>query len=218
MADDGTGGGNADGDKGGDDKKGDAGDDKTDDKKADDKKSDTEGRITVLAREKKELEDKLAAIDAEKKAAADAKLLEEGNFKKLLEDKDTELTRISGEHTGLKSKVEAYEALAKDQIAASVKAIGDKEKQKTVTDMLEGKPIEEQIKMLPKLLRLVGEQSSSFGGPIHESANKGDKTEDSAKQKRFDELLVKATAGSLTPQERQEKDKLAKELSQFLKS
>jgi hypothetical protein len=39
-----------------------------------------EGRITVLVREKKELEDQLAAIQTEKKNAAEAKLEEDGKL------------------------------------------------------------------------------------------------------------------------------------------
>jgi hypothetical protein len=213
LADDGAGGGDADGDKGeGDQSKGDDGDKKKGDKKKPDS-SDTEGRITVLAREKQELQEKLAKIEADKKAEADKKLLEEGKLSQVLEGKTKELDTLTGEHTSLKEKLAKYEGYATKQIKDSIKAIGDKEKQKTAEAMLEGKAPEEQLALLPNILALVGAQATSFGGTAPASTKTPDKNELDVKKARHKELITKTTAGTITGSERGELHRLGFELS-----
>lgn len=175
---------------------------------------DTEGRITVLAREKKELEDKLAAIESEKKLAAENKLKEEGKLQELLSQREKDLAELSGTTTSMKSKLEAYEKLATEQVETALKSITDKEKQKTVKDMLEGKPVEEQVTMLPKLLALVGQPAASFGGPTPTSTTTPGKTDLSVKKARHAELVEKTKKLTISGAERGELHRLSIELSE----
>ncbi len=172
MADDSNGGGDAD--------KGDKGDDKGDgaggdqDKGKDDKKKpdDTEGRITQLAKEKKELEKKLKdREDADKKAAEDA-LAQKGEHEKLAQQREEERNAAQKERDEAKQALAEYEEMATGQIEASLKTITDAEKKKAVQSMLEGLSVREQMKKLPELMKLAGASAPTFGG----STPKGDKT------------------------------------------
>ncbi|MDB5344252.1 MAG: hypothetical protein JWP89_2629 [Schlesneria sp.] len=177
------------------------------------KPPETEGRITELARKNKELQDQLDKIATDKKAADDAKLKEEGKLQELLTQKEKALEELNGTSTSMKTKLDNYEKLAQEQVDSTLKAITDKEKQKTVKDMLEGKPIEEQIAMMPKLLALVGQTAANFGGATPTSTTSPDKTDLSVKRSRHAELIDKTKKGTITGAERGEMHRIQTELS-----
>ncbi len=186
---------------------------------ADKAKNDTEGRITKLVEERNEARKKLKEYEDRDKAAEDEKAKKKGEYEKLLGERDTALKTLTEQAEGTKKQVEAYEKVLNGQLDAALKGISDDAKRKTVEKLLDGKPLADKVALLPEVLQAVGAQSSgSFGGATMAGNNDAKKTDKETKQKRFDELLLKATREKLTPQEKQEKDKLAKELTEALKT
>lgn len=183
------------------------------------KPEDTEGRITQLVSELKDLKQWKKDREKADKDADDEKLRKKGEYETLLSERDTTITTLTGERDTAAGKLAKYEADAQKRIDDSLKSITDAEKQKSAKAMLEGRALEDQIALLPDVMKLTGGSASNFGGPTPPSNLKPETTDEAGKQKRFDELLVKQVKeGKLSPQEQQEKEKLAKELSTFLKS
>lgn len=213
MADDGAGGGNAGGDQGkGDQGKGDGGDQG---KKP--TPDDTQGRITDLdtklkaeREEKKALAAKLKEYEDAKKAEEDEKAKKKGDYEKLLADRDGQVSTLTGEKDALAAKLAKYEEHATKQIEDSLKAITDADKQKSAKAMLEGRSLEDQVALLPEVLKLAGSAApSGFGGPTPQSTTTPSQTEVAQKEARYEELLNKPQK---TPQERNEMHRLMGEL------
>lgn len=176
----------------------------------DKKGKETEGRISDLTSQIKELRTKLQEKeDAEKKAEED-QMKKKGELQKLLDTKEKELAGLTETSTSQKTKLEAYEAIAAEQVSKALESIKDEERRADAQELLEGRDLAEQFKLLPKLLKLAGTEKAGFGNPSPTGTQTPGQTDVATKKARYAELLGK---GSLSPQERVEKNRLMNELS-----
>lgn len=145
------------------------------------------------------------------KLAEDDKAKKKGDYEKLLKERDDKLAAIEGEHGTAKSQLEAYEKVLKGQLESSLKAITDEPKRKTVEKLLEGKPLADQVALLPEVLQAIGASVPvAFGGPTPTGGKTPSATELEQKEKRYEELLAK---GNPLPAEKKERYDLMIELS-----
>jgi len=205
------------GEGGGDDKGGEGGDkkppeggDKGDGEKGKQKPDDSEGRISELAKQNKELKAAIKAREDADKAAEDDKAKKKGDYEKLLSERDAELADERKVKTDYEAKLAKYEADAQKRIDEGLKGITDAERQKSAKAMLEGRTLEDQVALLPEVMKLAGAAASTFGAATPESKIQGAPLD--AKKTRFAELNEKQKKSPLTPQERFEKNTLMVEL------
>lgn len=181
------------------------------------KADDTEGRISQLAKENKELKEWKKEQERLKKEEEDKKLQESGEHQKLAEQYKTESATEKAAREAAEARATKFETLMKKQIEDQLAAITDKEKKVKITALLGDKPVEEQMEMLPNILGLMGVAPTSFGGPTPTSTTTPDKTDLSVKKARHAELVKKAADGTATGSERGELHRLGFELSAELR-
>lgn len=175
------------------------------------KGGETEGRISELVKEKKELEKKLKEIEDGKKKAAEDELKKKGELQTLLDSKEKELANLSGLTEQQKATLETYESIAKEQVEKALEAIKDEERRKDAQQLLEGRSVAEQFKLIPTVMKLAGvEQKAGFGNSTPSGTQSPGQSDVATKKARYSELLGK---GSLSPQERVEMNRLMNELS-----
>ncbi len=213
MADDGSGGGEADADKAGgekDQKKADAGD--KGNKKKDDKADDTEGRISTLVTDRDTWKKKAQDYEEAEKKRKEDEAKAQGKHEELANQFASERDTAAKERDDAKAAVQEYEEMATSQIEASLKTITDEEKRKSAKAMLDGLSVREQYKRLPEIMKLVGGTAAPFGGATPASTKDPDNTSVDAKQARYTDLLNKKEP--LTPTENAEFNRLMKELQE----
>lgn len=177
---------------------------------ADKSKDDTEGRISKLVEERNELRKwKKEKEEAEKKAEEE-RLAKKGEHETLAKQREAERDTEKKAREEAEAKLAKYEEDAKKRIKAGLDSITDADRRKAAEKMLAGRATEDQIELLPEVMKLAGAAApAGFGGPTPT----GDKTpsalETDQKQKRFNELLAKR---DMTPEERSEFHRLTNDL------
>ena len=172
---------------------------------------DHEGRISELAKANKELKAQLKAIEDAKKSDEDAKLLKKGEYETLLKERNDKLSALETEHGTAKQQLEAYEKVLKAQLDTALKGVADEKKRETVKKLIDGKPLADQVALLPEVLAAMGTAPSTFGTPTPATAPQGQALDQ--KKGRFAELIAKEQKKEpLSPRERLEKHNLMAEL------
>lgn len=182
------------------------------------KKNSAESRIEALVddrnkeREAREAaEAKLKEYEDAKKADDEQQLKEDGKLKELLEAKESELSETTASKETLQQKVDAYEAIATEQITSALESIDDEDRRKDAESLLDGRDLSEQFKLIPTILKLAGkEANNSFGTSTPSSSTSPGKEDIEQKKARYQELLEKE---NLSPKEQNEKNNLMFDLS-----
>lgn len=179
------------------------------------KPDDTEGRISALVADNKELKKQLKEFLDAKKKAEDGKLIEDGKLKELLDTKEKDLSTATTERDTLKEQLSGYEKAVKGHVKKSLEGIKDEKKRAAVEKLLEGRTPAAQMNLLPEAMELAGTTSTSFGGPTPQGGDP--KTTKEQKEARFAELNLKMMKGEkLTPPEERDHQKLMLELSSYI--
>lgn len=112
-------------------------------------------------REKRQaLQEKLDAMEAEKKSAAQKQAEEEGKFKELYESTKTELEAKDGEIKSLTEKMASYEESIQEGIKTAASQIKSEEDRELFMDSLKGKNPAEQQALVPRLLQKFGTKAN----------------------------------------------------------
>lgn len=93
------------------------------------------------------LQDKLSKYEADEKLRNDEKLKADGDYQKLLSEKEAEIASLKGSH----EKLSTYETRVQERITKDLEKIPEEERA-LVAELLEGKSILDQSELLPKLL------------------------------------------------------------------
>lgn len=99
-----------------------------------------------------------------------------GEFQKLFEDKKAELETLTSEHDNTKEINSRYEEFFKAEFEKSLQKI-PKEKQETISLLLDGKTDFEKFSLLPKILSEFFPSQNGFGGvPSGQTAKPNEKS------------------------------------------
>ncbi len=122
----------------------------------------------------KELETFRAERDEKEKAALEAKMKEDWEYKKVLEIREVEISNLTTKLADLQTQLKTFEDNANNEIIRAISEIESKEDVELIEQILEGKTVAEKQAVLPSLISKFTKTAINANEPVPNLGGKKD--------------------------------------------